>query len=465
MESFGILTLIPPVVIIIFALWTKRTFEALLLGAIIGFIMSDKSDFMSATIYAFAGTLSDESWMFIVMSLLGSFVFLLQASKGSFGFGKLVQKLAKNEKRTLMTSWVLGIVVFIDDYLNILTVSTSMMETCDQQKTPREMLAYVIDSTGAPVCVLIPLSSWAVFYAAVLQDTMGVDSGYGTGMEMYIQSVPFILYGWTAVIVVPLVVLGIIPKIGGMKKAYKRVADGGNVYSEASASLNEGLNIELQEVEMTEEERSGDISFKNIACFFIPLLTIIAITVVTMDLIIALAWSIVVMLVLYVPLKIVKFIEFWESFAKGIAFMVPMNLIIIGALTVKTSMDGIGLPDYVIQSVLPFMNIYTFPAVTFVVVAGLSFITGSNWGIPALTVPILIPLALIAGAHPLIVFGAIVSGGTFGSHACFYSDATVLTSQSCRIKNLEHAFTQFPYALISAGLAVIGFLILGFTLQ
>jgi Na+/H+ antiporter NhaC len=364
-----------------------------------------------------------------------------------------------------MTSWVLGIVVFIDDYLNILTVSTSMMETCDQQKTPREMLAYVIDSTGAPVCVLIPLSSWAVFYAAVLQDTMGVDSGYGTGMEMYIQSVPFILYGWTAVIVVPLVVLGIIPKIGGMKKAYKRVADGGNVYSEASASLNEGLNIELQEVEMTEEERSGDISFKNIACFFIPLLTIIAITVVTMDLIIALAWSIVVMLVLYVPLKIVKFIEFWESFAKGIAFMVPMNLIIIGALTVKTSMDGIGLPDYVIQSVLPFMNIYTFPAVTFVVVAGLSFITGSNWGIPALTVPILIPLALIAGAHPLIVFGAIVSGGTFGSHACFYSDATVLTSQSCRIKNLEHAFTQFPYALISAGLAVIGFLILGFTLQ
>lgn len=465
MDNYGILTLIPPVIVILFALWTKRTFEALLLGAIIGFFMTAKSGFMGATLYGFADTLAGDAWMFIVMSLLGSFVFLLQASKGAYGFGKLVQKLAKNEKRTLMTSWLLGIVIFIDDYLNILTISTSMMETCDQQKTPREMLAYVIDSTGAPVCVLIPLSSWAVFYSGVLEDTMGLDSGYGTGMEMYIHAIPYILYGWTAVIVVPFVILGIIPKVRGMKKAYKRVADGGNVYSLESTSLNEGLGIALQAENITEEEVAGGNSFKNIACFFIPLISIIAVTVVTMDLIIALGWTLVVMLVLYVPLKIVGFIDFWEAFAKGFAYMVPMNLIIAGALTLKTSMDGIGLPDFVIETVLPLMNVNTFPAITFIVVAGLSFITGSNWGIPALTVPIIIPLALAAGANPIIAFGAIVSGGTFGSHACFYSDATVLTSQSCRIKNLEHAFTQFPYALISASLAIVGYLIVGFAFQ
>lgn len=463
MDNFGILTLIPPILVILFALWTKRTFEALLLGAVVGYIMTNKTGFMSATLYGFTDTLSGDAWMFVVMSLLGSFVFLLQASKGSYGFGKLVQRLAKTEKRTLMTSWVLGIIIFIDDYLNILTISSSMLETCDRQKSPREMLAYVIDSTGAPVCVLIPLSSWAVFYAGVLGDVLKPEAGYGTGMEMYIQAIPFILYGWTAVLVVPLVILGIIPKVLGMKKAYKRVADGGNVYSVDSASLNAGFALEASQAEL-EAEAGGGNSYKNIACFFIPLISIIAVTIITMDLLIALGWTLVVMMILYIPLKIVKFTDFWEEFAKGFAYMIPMNLIIAGALTLKTSMDQIGLPDYVIEKVLPLMDVNTFPAISFVVVAGLSFITGSNWGIPALTVPIIIPLALAAGANPIIAFGAIVSGGTFGSHACFYSDATVLTSQSCRIKNLEHAFTQFPYALISAGLAVIGYLIIGFVM-
>lgn len=264
MESYGLLTLLPPVVVIIFALWTKRTFEALLIGALIGFIMSAKKGFMNATLEAFMQVVADNAWMFIVMGLLGSFVFLLQASNGSMGFGKLVQKFAKTEKKTLLTSWVLGIIIFMDDYLNILTISSSMMETCDKQKTPREMLAYVIDSTGAPVCVLIPLSSWAVFYAAVMGDVMGENTSYGTGMEMYIDAIPYIMYGWAAIIVVPLVILGIIPKMFGMKKAYQRVASGGNVYSVASASLNEGLldsivddreKSDIEKVETSEESR------------------------------------------------------------------------------------------------------------------------------------------------------------------------------------------------------------------
>jgi len=108
------------------------------------------------------------------------------------------------------------------------------------------------------------------------------------------------------------------------------------------------------------------------------------------------------------------------------------------------------------------MNAQIFPAITFVVVAGLSFVTGSSWGVPVLTVPILIPLSFAGGINPIIVFAAIVSGGSFGSHACFYSDAMVLTSQSCGIESLEHAFTQIPYAMISAAIAFILFIIAGF---
>ena len=462
MENFGILTLIPPIVIIAFALWTKRTFEALLLGAILGFLMTDKLGALTATIYAMSDVLANEAWMFMVMFMLGAFVFLLQASKGSLGFGRIVQRFAKTQKKSLLISWLLGIIVFMDDYLNILTISSSIMETCDRQKIPREMLAYVIDSTGAPVCVLVPLSSWAVYFAGVMEATMGDNMAYGTGMEMYIKSIPFMFYGWTAIIVVPLLILGVVPLMFGMKKAYQRVAEGGKVYSEDSASLNEGL---IEGMDNADDSIGDEKLGLRVAAFFVPIAVIIAVTVITSDLLIALMWTLSVMFVMYLPLRIMNFHGFCDTFAKGCAFMIPMNLIIIGALTVKVSMDGIGLPDYVINAVLPYMNVETFPAITFVVVSLLSFVTGSNWGIPAVTFPILIPLALAMGASPILTLAAIVSAGTFGSHACFYSDATVLTSQACRIKNLEHAFTQFPYAVISAGLAVIAFLIAGFVFQ
>lgn len=459
MDNFGILTLIPPIVIIVFALVTKRTFEALLIGAAIGFFMTDKLGVLGATLDGFSKAGADNMWMILVFGLLGGYTFLLQQSKGAYGFGRFVRKFANSEKKTLIVGWILGIIIFMDDYLNILTVSTSLRETCDRQKTPREMLAYVIDSTGAPVCVLIPLSTWAVFYAGVVGEESGMAS-YGSGMDIYVQSLPFVLYGWVAVIVVPLVILGIIPKIFGMKKAYERVKETGRVYSEKSDRYNQGItefDKLMEEKGISENDKVGNVWF-----FIIPLAVVIAVSLYKDDVLVGLAAALVVMAVMYIPTKVVPFGEFCEAFASGFASMVPMMFITIGALTVQISMDGIGLPNFVIDAVLPYMNASLFPAITFIVVAGLSFITGSNWGIPALTVPILIPLALAGGANPLIVFGAIVSGGTFGSHACFYSDATVLTSQASGIDNMEHAFTQIPYAVLSAILALIGFVICGF---
>lgn len=459
MDNFGILTLLPPLVIIVFALVTKRTFEALLLGAVIGFFMTDTWNVIGATLDGFMSTCAENIWMILVFGLLGGFTFLLQRSKGALGFGKFIRKFAKSEKSTLILGWILGIIVFMDDYLNILTISASLRETCDKYKSPREMLAYVIDSTGAPVCVLIPLSTWAVFYAGVVGEEAGMVS-YGSGMDIYIQSLPFILYGWVAVIVVPLVILRIIPMFGPMKKAYERVATTGRVYSEQSDKYNKGIT-EFDKL-MESEKMDDDGKKGNIWFFLVPLAVVIFLCIYTGDLLTGLAFGIIVMLIMYLPTKALSFSEFCEGFASGFASMVPMMFITMGALTVQVSMDGIGLADFVIDAVLPFMNASLFPAITFLVVAGLSFITGSNWGIPALTIPILIPLALAGGANPLVVFGAIVSGGTFGSHACFYSDATVLTSQCCGIENMEHALTQIPFAAVAAGLTTIGFLICGF---
>ena len=451
--NYGLLTLLPPIVVIIVALWTKKTFEALILGAALGYVIAYGKGFFGPFVEGLQTTIADDIWMFVTLGLFGSLVFVLQKSKGTYGFAKLVQKLANTREKSLLASWVLGIIIFMDDYLNILTISASMRDVTDKHKTPREMMAYIIDSTGAPVCVLIPISTWAVFYGGVIAEQEGM-AAYGSSIDIYIQSIPFIFYGWTAVIVVPLVILGVIPLMFGMKKAYQRVETTGRVYSEASDKYNVGRD---SLAELKEGEVKG-----NIWNFLVPLAVVVAVTIYTADMLVGLIIAILVALLMYLPTKTMTFTVFSEQFAAGFAYMIPMLFILAGAFFIKGAMDLIGLPQYVINAVLPYMNAALFPAITFVVVSTLSFVTGSNWGIPALTVPILIPLALAGGANPILVFAGIVSGGTFGSHACFYSDATVLTSQSCGIENLEHAFTQIPYALISAGLALILFLISGF---
>lgn len=453
--NFGLLTLVPPLVIIVFALITRRTFEALLLGAVLAFIMSSKSKFLIDTVDAIQSVISDNAWMWMTLGLFGSFVALLTASKGSLGFGDLVVKVANGPKKSLIMAWILGIVVFMDDYLNILTVSSAMKGVSDKFKHPREMLAYVIDSTGAPICVLIPLSTWAIFFAGVFQDQKEL-AEVGKGMSLYIQGIPFNFYALVAVLIVPLVILGVIPKMFGMKKAYERVETTGRLYSERSEKFN------LLEQSVSAEEQS-DAKGKAIN-FILPMILIIAVTLYTEDLLIALVIALVLQLVLYIATKTITFTEFCELLTKGFADMIPMLFICVGALTVKIAMDSIALPAYIINAVLPFMTPALFPAITFIVVAGLSFITGSNWGIPAVTVPIIAPLAVLSGAHVPMTLAAIIGGGTFGSHICFYSDATVLTSQASGIDNLEHAFTQFPYGLMGAIISVILYVIFGIAL-
>lgn len=459
MDNFGILTLIPPIVIICFALITKRTFEALLLGSMIAFFYTTKLGVVGETIGKLQETFANEAWIFMVMFMLGAFAYLLTASKGSYAFGKLIKNWADTEKKNLIGAWILGILIFMDDYLNMLTVSSATLNNSDEHKTPREMLAYVMDSTGAPVCVLVPISSWAVYFAGVMEECMGDNHDYGTGMEMYLHCIPYIFYAWAAIICVPLVILRVVPIIGPMKKCYARVAEGGPVWSPDSEELNV---IAGAGIEGGEDVDEIDKPALRLLAFFVPIAVIVFVTIYTGDMIIGLMWALIVMLAFYVPTRLLSFGEFCDQFAAGCSYMVPMNLIMIGALTVKVAMDSIGLADYVIGVCVPIMSPKIFYAVAFIIVAALSFVTGSNWGIPAITFPILIPMALQMGCDPIITLACITGSGTFGSHVCFYSDATVLTSQCCKIKNMNHALTQFPYGCICAAIAFIAYTVIGF---
>ena len=454
MDGFGLLTLLPAVTVIVLAIRTKRTTEPLIIGCVLSYIILYGIKFVTPLVDSFFSVVTDYDtvWIIVTTGFFGSLIALLNASRGTNAFAKMMGKVCKNEKSTLLMTWLLGIIIFIDDYLNIMTISSCMKKLSDKNKVPRESLSYIIDSTGSPTCVLLPFSGWAIFYAKAFYEQDAVkDLGYGSAMQTYIHAIPFMFYAIAAIIIVLLFSLGMIPKIGAMKKAYQRVEETGMVYGESSEKYNR-------------HENSGEIGKTNIIDFLIPIALMIVITIVFDDIFLGLLASILSCLFLYVPRKIITLKDFCDTWVQGFADTIPMSIIIVSAMCFKTASSDIDLPEYVIRHIMPLVTGQTFPAIAFLVVSALSFITGSNWGIPAVCVPIIIPLGAACGANALLVMGAIISGGVFSSHACYYSDTTVLTSTYSGIDNTDHVISQIPYALIGVAVSFIAFLAFGYIL-
>lgn len=449
MDNLGIITLLPPIIIIVFALLTRRTFEALVLGGIVGAIIGYGKDFFWTYLDYTQITIGENTWTILVVGIFGSLIAIMRKANATSGFTKLVLKYSNSEKKSMFIAWILGIIIFVDEYLNVLTIGNAMRTVCDQQKTPREMLAYIIDSTGVPVCMLIPISTQAVYWASMLAEEPTL-AYLGGGMDIFIKTIPLSFYAIMATIVVPLVIIGVIPKIGPMKKAYQRTEETGMTYSPESAQFN------------TTDDYDPD-NAASLWDFIVPMAAMIAATIYfAIDLLPGVIVGTAVAAVMYIVKKRITFKEFCEAFISGFADMFLMFAIIVSALTLQKVLADIGMSDYIIETVAPYVSPAILPAVAFILVAALSFVTGSCWGVPAVTIPIIVPLGAAVGADPLLTVAAILSSATFGAHACFYSDATVLTSSAAGIQNMDHALTQIPYALIAAGVALAGYLVAGF---
>ncbi|HCE50125.1 MAG TPA: sodium:proton antiporter, partial [Shewanella baltica] len=220
------LSLIPPLVVLVLAIWLRRPILSLIIGAVTGFLLLDPSQVLNNFASVSLKVMADETigWLILVCGGFGALIALLVRTGGALAFGRNALRFAKGPKSSLLMTFILGIVIFIDDYLNALTVGETMKRVTDKFKVSREMLAYVVDSTAAPVCVLVPLSTWAVFFGGLLVDN-GV-AAEGQGIAVYMQAIPYMLYAWLAVAMVLLVVLGIVPAIGPMKTAQLRAAQG-----------------------------------------------------------------------------------------------------------------------------------------------------------------------------------------------------------------------------------------------
>lgn len=448
--THGLIAVIIIFLVIFLAITTKRCLEVLILGSILPFLFEYGPNFLSKWCSAFQDSLSNNVFIVVVCSMFGGLIALLTASRGSYGFSKIISRVCNTERKTLFTTFLLGLLIFVDDYLNVLTIGVCMKGVYDKRKIPRETLAYMLDATGAPVCVLLPFSTWAAFYSSLfIKQQSIIDMGFKDGMAAYLSAIPYLFYPFFTLGIVALFCAGIMPKLGGMKKAYDRVATTGMVYSEKSRKYNHE--------DPEEAEQDG-----NILDFLIPMGVLVALAIISGDLVMSVAAALIVCFVLYIPRKVVKFDDFLTLFIKGAADILPMNILLIVTFTMESGLESMGMTTFIIKVMKPLLTSQIFPVVTFVLVAILTFTTGSLWGMCAIVVPIVFPLGAALHANMILVMAAVISGGAFGSHACFYTDATLLSSQSAGIDNMEHAITQLPYVLIAAAGSVVSYAVCGF---
>ncbi|MEY8828231.1 Na+/H+ antiporter NhaC family protein [Sedimentitalea sp. XS_ASV28] len=446
MEDPGILALVPTLVVIVLAVWSRRSLEPLIAGVIVGYAMIATSDVMSKTLESAQSVLADGTmiWILLAVSLFGALTHLIVHSGGAQAFsGKLV-KFVRSRKSALMTTWVLGLVIFIDDYLNALTVGSSMKGLTDKHKVSRQMLAYIVDTTAAPICVLIPLSTWAVYVSGLLEAN-GV-AGDGEGFRTYIGAIPYMLYPIAAALLVPLVALGVVPAIGLMKKAEDKAARGESTITARGGALT------------IDHEFKGD---PNIWNFVVPIASLLFFTWwFGIDILMGVSAALVITLVFYGIQRVLTFNQMFDYAMEGIKGMLPAIAIIVVSFMLKDVNDTLRLTDLVIESVRPFMSAALLPSICFGALALIAFATGSFWGMYAIALPIVLPLGAELGVDPALTIGAVVSAGAFGSHACFYGDSTVLSATATDVEPMDHALTQLPYILIAAAIALLGFALL-----
>lgn len=451
-ESYGFYSLLPVALILFTAILTRKALEAIFAGIVGGLLILDPTSIFSSLGEISTKVIMDETiaWIILVCGMMGGLINMLQRGGSVLSFGDFLAGRIKSKRGTLVTTGILGVLVFIDDYLNSLAVSASMKSLTDRFKISREKLAFVVDSTAAPVCILVPVSTWAVYFAALLEENGAAADGQG--MSLYIEAIPYMAYGWAALLVVWLVAMGFLKDFGEMKKAEERAQNG--------QPIPDG--IEEDGFDLSKMKKASPVM--GLLNFFLPMAVLVGASVYyEIDLLLGALVASCFTMVLYFAQRLLTFGELVESMLDGFKVMLHPIAVVCAGFMVKEVNDQLGMTPYIIDAVSPYVTKELLPAIVFAVMAGIVFATGSSWGVFVVSLPIVIPMAQTFDLSMPLMVGALLSASAFGSHSCFYSDSTVLSAQGSGCTPMQHALTQIPYAVIGAALAFISLLILGYT--
>lgn len=474
------LSLLPPLIAIVLALITKEVYSSLFIGILAGallysnFSLSGTLDHLFADGFIASVADSYNIGILIFLVILGAIVALMNKSGGSAAFGRWASKHIKSRVGAQLATIALGVLIFVDDYFNCLTVGSVMRPVTDKFKVSRSKLAYLIDATAAPICIIAPVSSWAAAVAGfVSEDQIG-------GLELFIRAIPYNFYALLTIVMMVTITLMKFD-YGPMKKHELNAADG-DIFSEKGKEL-------IEEAEVRNADKNG------IVCdLVVPVLVLIVSCMAgliysggfftadsdaymsfidafsgadaSVGLVIGSFAGLIFSIIYFLIRRVLSFKECMDAIPEGFKAMVPAIMILCCAWTLKTMTDSLGakllIAEFVRLKASAFVPL--LPAIVFMIAVGLSFATGTSWGTFGILIPIV--LAIFGGSISqeisIISISACMAGAVCGDHCSPISDTTIMSSAGAQCNHINHVSTQLPYALTAAVVSFVAYVITGF---
>ncbi len=471
METYGWLSILPPLLAIFLAIKTKHVYISLVLGIWLGWTIIHSWNPVSGlvqTLGALVAVFKDEDNTRVVLfsAMIGAIITFTQYSGGMKGFINWIvgKGIVRTRKSAGFLAWFLGFIIFIESSICVLVSGAVTRPIFDKLKISREKLSYILDSTSAPKCILIPLNAWGAFVIGLLA-TQGVENP----VRVLISSMPFNFYAILALLLVLITVLTE-KDFGPMKKAEHRVRVENKLLRDGAEPL---ISAEVVQLEAKEGIPPRALNM------ILPVVTMVVMMPVVLFISgkgnlmegsgsASVLWAVIAGLVVgavaYRAQGIMKVKEITDIFMKGVGGLIPLASLMILAFAIGDICDALGTGPFVAQAAKSSLNPGIIPAVIFLVSCFIAFSTGTSWGTFAIMIPIAVPMINIIGLHPGLIIGAVLGGGVFGDHCSPISDTTIISSMASATDHIDHVRTQLPYALMAAGLSLVLFLIFGFAL-
>lgn len=461
MEHLGILSVIIPLFIIVMAIITKDVVVSLISGIFLGELVIHHFhpfEALLAMLDGFVGLFA-EGWItktVLFALLVGAIIKLIEEAGGVRGFITYLDKKQKNidsPKGALMLAYILGVIIFIESSITALVAGTVAKPLCDKNGVSREKLAFVCDSTSAPICSLIPFNAWGALLLGLIVTAIDSQVISGEGIALLMESILFNFYSIITVLLVLAVILFNI-NIGPMADA------------------------KPHPVEMPQTPTEN--SYKSPLLMILPILLLIGLVPLALyytgdgdilkgsgstSVFYAVVGTLLFIYIYYVGSRQMRHTVYFRSVYAGISDMIPIVLILLLAFLIGNVIKELGTANYLAELMQGNISPILLPLLVFLVASLTSFSTGTSWGTFSIMMPIALALAATFDLYIPLMIGAVISGGIFGDHVSPISDTTIISSMASGCNHIEHVRTQMPYALIAAGLASLLYLIMGWVMQ
>jgi len=463
-DYIGPLSLVPASVAILLAFITRNTVFSLAVACLAGVLVAGEGFLGFPNLLVGALGNEDFSWILLLEFFIGILIAFFQRTGAILNFSQFIENRRMTRKRVQLIAWFMGMFVYFSDYFSPLFVGSTMRALSDRFKISREKLAYICDSTSAPVSILVPITGWAVLVAGLIIG-MGPIEDPGDAMMVFIISIPFNIYSILAVVMVGLIASNIIPDFGPMKVAEKRAMEEGKLVRDGAQPLMGD--------ELTSIEPFPGIKTSLLWNFIFPVLLVIVFAIGSVIItasakpmeafMLAAFMAGIVMRIQGVPLN-----EITTTAMSGIKGIMPAVVILAFAYALNDLSAALNTADYIVAATEGWLTPSLLPMLAFLITGFIAFSTGTSWGTYAIMIPIAVPLAFNFSGDELntmvyATLAAVAGGGVFGDHCSPLSDTSILASTGAASDHIDHIKTQLPYAALIGLISVGLYLVIGFS--